>query len=110
MTQAAGISLLELNQRIRETLKSNLPTALWVRAEIAEFREHRNGHCYLELVEKDPSGDQVVARLRAMIWAYQYRSIKPFFETATGRPLGNGIKVLVQRSEEHTSELQSRPH
>src|SRR5690554_8055875 len=31
-----------------------------------------------------------------MIWAYQYRSIKPFFETATGRPLGNGIKVLVQ--------------
>ena len=96
MTQAAGISLLELNQRIRETLKSNLPTALWVRAEIAEFREHRNGHCYLELVEKDPSGDQVVARLRAMIWAYQYRSIKPFFETATGRPLGNGIKVLVQ--------------
>ncbi len=95
-----AISLLELNLQLKDAVQSAFPSALWVRAEIAELRENRNGHCYLDLVEKDEGSDQVVARMRAMIWSYTYRMLKPYFETSTGRALSNGIKVLVKGSVE----------
>ncbi|GAO30359.1 exodeoxyribonuclease VII large subunit [Geofilum rubicundum] len=95
-----AISLLELNRQLKGVVQSSFSSALWVRAEIAELRENRNGHCYLDLVEKDERSDQVVARMRAMIWSYTYRMLKPYFETSTGRPLTNGIKVLVKGSLE----------
>lgn len=95
-----AISLLELNRQLKGAVQSAFPSALWVRAEIAELRENRNGHCYLDLVEKDEGSDQVVARMRAMIWSYTYRMLKPYFETSTGRALSNGIKVMVKGSVE----------
>jgi exodeoxyribonuclease VII large subunit len=95
-----AISLLELNRQLKGAVQSAFPAALWVRAEIAELRENRNGHCYLDLVEKDEGSDQVVARMRAMIWSYTYRMLKPYFETSTGRALSNGIKVMVKGSVE----------
>ena len=95
-----AISLLELNRQVKGAVQSAFPSAVWVRAEIAELRENRNGHCYLDLVEKDAQSDQVVARMRAMIWSYTYRMLKPYFETSTGRALTNGIKVMVKGSVE----------
>lgn len=90
------ISLLELNSQIKDVLQNSFPGAVWVCAEIAELRENRNGHCYLDLVEKDDKSEQIVARVKAMIWSYTYRMLKPYFETSTGRSLSGGIKVLVQ--------------
>jgi exodeoxyribonuclease VII large subunit len=90
------LSLYELNQQIKGALQTAFPGSVWVRAEIAELRENRNGHCYLDLVEKDEATDQVIARMRAMIWNYTYRMLKPFFETTTGQPFTQGIKVLIQ--------------
>lgn len=95
-----AFSLFELNQQIKGALKESFPGSLWVRAEIAELRENRNGHCYLDLIEKDEETNQVVARMRAMIWSYTYRMLKPFFETTTGQPFTEGIKVLIQGSVE----------
>lgn len=95
-----AISLLELNRQVKDAVQSAFSSALWVRAEIAELRENRNGHCYLDLVEKAEGSDQVVARMRAMIWSYTYRMLKPYFETSTGRALSNGIKVMVKGSVE----------
>src|SRR5690606_21474771 len=89
-----SISLFELNNQIRQVISNNLPAQVWVRAEVAELREHANGHCYLDLVEKDEFSNQVIARLRATIWSYTYRTLKPFFENTAKRPLSNGIKVL----------------
>ena len=94
------ISLFELNKRIKNALNESFPGSLWVRAEIAELREHGNGHCYLDLVEKDENSNQVVARVRATIWSYTYRTLKAYFESVAKRPLSNGIKVLVQGSVE----------
>lgn len=90
------ISLLELNQKIKGVLNDNLYGLVWVRAEIAELREHKNGHCYLELIEKNEATNQVTARMRATIWNYTYRMLKPFFETTTGQPFTQGIKVLLR--------------
>jgi exodeoxyribonuclease VII large subunit len=91
-----AISLFELNQQLKVAIQESFPKGIWIRAEIAELRENRNGHCYLDLVEKDDASDQVIARMKAMIWSYTYRMLKPYFETSTGRPLTQGIKVLVQ--------------
>ncbi len=90
------LSLFQLNQQIKDVLTESFTAPIWVRAEIAEFRENRNGHCYLELIEKSDNNDQIVARAKAIIWSYTYRMLKPYFETSTGRSLNSGLKVMVQ--------------
>lgn len=88
------LSLFELNRIVRDTLDRHLEPAYWVVAEIGELREAQNGHCYLELVEK--SEDKVIAKLRANIWAYAYRSISAWFRSVTGDNLRPGISILCQ--------------
>ncbi len=89
-----AITLLELNNAVRNSLNTAFPEQYWVIAEISEIRENRNGHCYLELVEKDEVNDRFIARSRAVIWANTYKMLKPFFEDTTGRELGEGLKIL----------------
>ena len=57
--EAPGLS--QLNQRIREQILQSFPEPVWVVAEISELSVNRNGHCYLELIEKDPDSDRVLA-------------------------------------------------
>lgn len=56
------------------------------------MKVNAKGHCYLELLEKDH--DQVKAKLRAAIWAYDFRNINQWFEKITGNSLREGIKIL----------------
>ena len=90
-----SLTLTELNLKIQHTLKQSLNIPIWVRAEISELRENMNGHCYLELIEKDALTDQINARLKATIWASTYRMLKPYFMQNAGKPLQSGMKVLV---------------
>jgi exodeoxyribonuclease VII large subunit len=92
------LTLSELNKQIGEVLESAFPKGVWVVGEISELKENRNGHCYLELIEKQ--GIEIVARSRATIWSYTYRMLKPYFETTTSQLFTSGIKVLVQVSVE----------
>lgn len=94
------LTLKELNTLVKETLDVSFPEQLWVVAEIGELKVNRTGHCYLELVEKDQQGESIVARSRATIWSWQYRFIKPYFESTTGQTLMAGLKVLVSVSIE----------
>ena len=88
------LSLSELARRLVYTVRSAFPEPLWVVAEIANLQEHRNGHCYLELVEVDPSTRAKVASMRATIWANRYSMLKPMFQSGAGIPLAAGLKVL----------------
>ncbi|MGM0505145.1 MAG: exodeoxyribonuclease VII large subunit, partial [Bacteroidota bacterium] len=90
------ISLLELNQSIREKIKFNFPESIWVVAEISELKINRNGHCYLELIEKEAISENIIAKSRATIWAFTFRMLKPYFESVTGHELISGLKILVQ--------------
>lgn len=92
------LTLSELNEQIKDALTGAFPTSVWVIAEVSELKENRNGHCYLELIEKQ--GAEIVARTRATIWSYTYRMLKPYFETTTGQYFTQGIKILVQVSVE----------
>ena len=87
------LTLFELNQWIKNILCESIPGTVWVVAEISELKENRNGHCYIELVEKQ--GNEIVARARATIWSYTYRMLKPYFERITGQSFTCGIKILV---------------
>lgn len=94
------LTLLELNTRIRNALQEAFPETLWIVAEISEMKENRTGHCYMELVEKDDSSDEIRARARATVWSYSWRMIRPYFESTSGQRMAQGIKVLVQASVE----------
>lgn len=93
------LTLSELNEQIKEAIEGAFPSSIWVIAEISELKENRNGHCYLELIEK--VGAEIIARSRATIWSYTYRMLKPYFETTTGQFFTQGIKILVQVSVEY---------
>ena len=93
------LTLSELNKQIGNALESAFPKGVWVIAEISELKENRNGHCYLELIEKQ--GNEIIARSRATIWSYTYRMLKPYFETTTHQFFTSGIKILVQVSVEY---------
>ncbi len=86
--------LLELNVKIKKSLIENFPDAVWVIAEISEINVVNNKHCYLELIEKE--GKNIVARSRAIIWSYNFRMLKPYFEYTTNTKLTSGIKVLLK--------------
>jgi exodeoxyribonuclease VII large subunit len=95
MYENERLTLYEICQRIQETIYEGFPESIWIIAEIGEMKEHRTGHCYMELVEKNDNSEQPKARARATIWGGKYRVLKPFFEMATGRKLMAGLKVLV---------------
>ncbi len=90
-----GLTLFELNNSIRNTLKISFSESQWVKAEIAQLKENYSGHCYLELFEKDTLNDKIIAQAKATIWSNTYRMLKPYFETTTGRQLTEGLKILI---------------
>lgn len=93
-----ALTLHELNGLVRGTLENVLNEEYWLQAELSEVREAYNGHCYLEFIEKDKSGRDLIAKARGTIWANIYRLLKPMFERETGRPFASGLKVLVKVS------------
>lgn len=90
------ITLYELNSKVKRLVADNFAFGVWISAEINSISENRNGHCYLELVQKDDDGDRIVAKSGATIWRNRWLIIRPFFESATGTTLSRGIKVLVK--------------
>lgn len=76
-------------------------SGVWVIAELSDVRI-AGGHCYMELIEKNESG-QTVAKLRANIWRSTYIQLRNKFLSATQREISNGIKALVRGSATHHS-------
>lgn len=90
------IDLFELQTRLKEGIECVFPEKVWLRAEISAVKAKPGGHCYIELVQSGDSG--LVARAQAVIWSSKYRFIGPFFESVTGMPLSEGMKILVKVS------------
>lgn len=90
------LSLLELNGRVKSTIQFEMPDAYWVQAEISSISPSGQGHCYLELVQKDATGRSFLAKAKANIWRGTWLKLKPYFEAQTGETLKVGMKVLLQ--------------
>ena len=91
-----AMTLQELNGRVKSTLQFEMPDAYWVQAEISGISPSGQGHCYLELVQKDSTGRTFLAKAKANVWRNTWLRIKPYFEQQTGEPLKVGMKVLLQ--------------
>ena len=91
-----AITLQELNGRVKSTLQFEMPDAYWVQAEISGISPSGQGHCYLELVQKDTTGRTFLAKAKANVWRNTWLKLKPYFEAETGESLKVGMKVLLQ--------------
>lgn len=90
------LSISQLTEQIQSVLETELEPVYWVVGELADFRQAPQGHVYFELVEKQ--GNQVLAKIRANLWQFTYRSVAAKFESVTNTSLKNGMKVLAQLS------------
>ncbi len=91
-----AIKLSQYNARIKHAV-AYAPDlqGQWVLAETSDVAVRR-GHCYLELVEKDPNSGMTVARVGAVIWANTFASLSARFQSVTGNSFGTGMKVMVR--------------
>lgn len=89
------VTLYELNSMVRQVVAIELPHSYWVEAELSEAREGYGGHCYMELIEKDPHTNTPIAKAHASCWRNVWAYIKPNFERITGQRLHAGMKVLL---------------
>lgn len=93
MAASRGVSLSALLAGVAKAVADTFGAGVWTIVEVVEART-RNGHVYLEVSERDPSG-AVLAKANAAIWANTASKILPAFEQATGASLAPGIKLLV---------------
>ena len=89
------LSLYELNSLVKLAIEHTLPDEYWVEAELSEVRESR-GHCYIELIQKDDTGNTPIAKASAKCWRQTWAMISPYFERTTGQTLHPGMKVLLK--------------
>lgn len=92
-----ALTLLEFNRRVARLMQHESVQRCWIVAETSDVRVS-GGHCYLELVQKDPDRGTTVARSRAVIWANRYAYLRHSFESETGQAFGSGLKVMVEVS------------
>jgi exodeoxyribonuclease VII large subunit len=90
------LTLSQLNSLVSEEIKNAFPETCWVMAETSDVRLNKNGHCYLEFIEKKEHN--IIAKARGYIWGSTYQLLKPYFEAKTGQAFVSGLKVLVKAS------------
>ena len=93
MTKA--LSLYQLNTLVADVISNTMAHTYWVEAELSEARES-NGHCYMELIEKEEGGNVPIARASAKCWRNVWSMIKPYFMRITGQTIHAGMKVMLQ--------------
>jgi exodeoxyribonuclease VII large subunit len=92
------LTLSQLNSLVSEEIKLAFPDTYWILAETSDVRLNKNGHCYLEFIEKEENTGNIIAKARAYIWKNTFLMLNPFFEEKTGQSFVSGIKVLVNVS------------
>lgn len=95
MQDNATYTLQELNEEIKSVLEDSFYGDIWVVAEINSITNHRSGHCYLNLIQKDKN-NKTLAEARATIWANRAAYISARFEMITGTPISLGMNVMLK--------------
>lgn len=90
------ITLQQLNQMVANVINETFAEAVWITAELSDVRVANNGHCYLQLVEKDPKRGTMLAFANAHIWNNRWWLIRDTFQQQTGQAFQSGLKVMLQ--------------
>ena len=91
-----ALPLHVLTQQIADVVNMAFASPVWIIAEVTDLRVAQNGHCYLQLIEKDPRTGQTLASVRAMVWANRWWLLRDSFLQQTGQTLQNGLRVMLQ--------------
>ena len=92
-----SLTLLELNQRIASLMTVPSTQNVWITAELSDVSV-RGGHCYMELLQKNPETGATLAKARGVIWASVYSRLAANFFESTGQRFASGLKVMVRAS------------
>lgn len=84
--------LSEVNEYIKQVIALNFEDSIWVNAEIAQIKSSGK-HVYLELIEKDEHGRDVIARVSAVIWFQCHLFIKKKLGDLTKEILTDGTQI-----------------
>jgi len=90
-------SLKEVAESVRRTLASRYGSRFWVKAEMNKLNRYEySGHCYPDLIER--ADGRILAQMRGIIWAIDFRRINNDFLQATGENLSDGMQILFEAS------------
>ncbi len=92
-----AMTLLELNKRLAALITIPSTQDVWITAELSDVAV-RGGHCYMELLQKNPDTGATIARARGTIWANVYRVLSANFVATTGQQFSTGLKVMLRVS------------
>jgi len=87
-----SISLYELTDYIKQVIALNFTEAIWVHFEIAQANSSR-GHWYLDCIETDASGNQIIAQIQANLWRSTHLSLIEKHGTIIEELLKSGVKI-----------------
>ena len=88
------ISLFELAQMFETFVDDSFGGQyFWITAEISSINVRR-GHCYLNLIEKDPGSTFPKAEMKGIIWQNHYERLNSKFSSITGFSLKQDISIL----------------
>lgn len=93
-------SLYQLNEYIRRVIALNFREPLWIEAEISQIKNSR-GNLYLELIEKDEDGDDIIAQTSAVIWYRNFKFIEKKLGDIVHDLLEDGTQVRIKCKVDH---------
>lgn len=95
-TREERLTLYELNTRVRRVLELGMTEYYWIKAEVSTLQVAYNGHCYMDLIQKEENTNSIIAKARANVWRTQFVAIRERFEKTTGIALTSGITLLLK--------------
>ena len=88
------LKISDINTKIQDSISSKLGSfKFWIQAEIAGFKV-TNGHCYLNLIEKQQNATSPKASIKGMIWSNNFLILNTEFNRVVGLELKENIKIL----------------
>jgi len=87
-------------------IQSGFPNQFGLWLKLSDFSVNRNGHCYLELIEKEPEATRFLPDLVQTIWASAVSHATTLLESTTGQELIRN-QILVRADVEFMSSIPS---
>ena len=94
--EATTFSVVELNSRVRDSLRRAFADEVWVRGEVQNLSRSSAGHTYFSLVEKAGRGDRVQGRLDVALFRDDRRAVTRALAEVPGAELGNDVEVRIR--------------
>lgn len=101
-------SLYDLNEYIRRVIALNFPETIWITAEVHQCSRSR-GHYYLDLIQKQEDGDEIIAQASAVLWntnrLFLERKMPQLLEQLLQEGQSLRLRVQVEYSERYGLKL-----